>query len=168
MEGVVIFYNYIYDTSVHSAVPSVLRHGSQKASRCCTVTFFEQGEREREGKSRISAWRASLRSPSLSPYPVKEKDSWIPKMVLPFGRNKLVWREHHGTKLNAIGLTQSPYKAMDAESGVKLAFLPDRQQSDATAEEKSSREFLVLYHKYGASLLDIDSLFAKTRWRTSL
>ena len=94
--------------------------------------------------------------------PVKEKDSWIPKMVLAFGANKQFWGKRHSTKLNAIGLTQSPHKAMDAESGVKLAFLPDLQQSDAKAEKKSSREFLVLYHKYGASQLGVDSLFAKT------
>ena len=94
--------------------------------------------------------------------PVKEKDSWIPKMVLAFGANKQFWGKRHSTKLNAIGLTQSPHKAMDAESGVKLAFLPDLQQSDAKAEKRSSREFLVLYHKYGASQLGVDSLFAKT------
>ena len=94
--------------------------------------------------------------------PVKEKDSWIPKMEKAFGKNKRFWGKHHGTKLNAIGLTQSLHKAMDAESGIQLAFLPDLQQCHAKAEEKNSREFLVLYQKYGASQLDLDSLFAKT------
>ena len=79
-----------------------------------------------------------------------------------FGKNKRFWGKHHGTKLNAIGLTQSPHKAMDAESGIKLAFLPDLQQCHAKVQETNSREFLVLYHKYGASQLDHDSLFAKT------
>ena len=94
--------------------------------------------------------------------PVKEKDSWIPKMVLAFGASKQFWGKRHSTKLNAIGLTQSPHKAMDAESGVKLAFLPDLRQCHAKVQEKSSREFLVLYHKYGASQLDVHSLFAET------
>ena len=94
--------------------------------------------------------------------PVKKKDSWIPKMVLAFGASKQFWGKRHSTKLNAIGLTQSPHKAMDAESGVKLAFLPDLQQCHAKVQEKSSREFLVLYHKYGASQLDVHSLFAET------
>ena len=94
--------------------------------------------------------------------PVKEKDSWILKMVKAFGANKQFWDKHHGTKLNAIGLTPPPHKAMDAESGVKLAFLPDLQQCHAKSKKTSSREFLVLYHKYGASQLGVDSLFAKT------
>ena len=94
--------------------------------------------------------------------PVKEKNSWIPKMVLAFGANKQFWHKHHGTKLNAIGLTPPPHKAMDAESGVKLAFLPDLQQCHAKAEEKSACKFLVLYQKYGASQLSIHSLFAET------
>ena len=94
--------------------------------------------------------------------PFKEKDSWIPKMEKAFGKSKLFWGKHHGTKLNAIGLTQSPHKAMDAESWIKLAFLPDLQQCHAKVQAKSSREFMVLYHKYGASQLDVHSLFAET------
>ena len=58
-----------HDTGVHSVVPLVLCHGSQKASRCCTDTFFEQGERGSERKSRISAWAIIRQSPSLSPHP---------------------------------------------------------------------------------------------------
>ena len=80
-------------------------------------------------------------------------------MVLALGaKKKQFWRKHHGTKLNASGPTQSPHKAMDAEPKIKLIFLPDLQQCHAKAKEKKSREFLVLYQKYGASQLGLHSL----------
>ena len=67
--------------------------------------------------------------------PPKE-DSWTLKMVVAFGANKHFWREHHGTKLNDIGLIPPPHKAMDAESRIRLA-LPDLQQGHSKTKKKS-------------------------------
>ena len=94
--------------------------------------------------------------------PVKEKDKWIPKMILAFGGDARFWKKHHGTAVNASGLTGELHKAMDADSGMKLAFLPDLQKSHAKAKDKSSRKFLVLHQQHGAGRLNVDSLFAKT------
>ena len=64
--------------------------------------------------------------------------------------------------MNASGLTGELHKAVDADSGMKLAFLPDLQKSHAQMKKTSSRNFLVLHQRHGAGNLNVDSLFAKT------
>ena len=94
--------------------------------------------------------------------PVKEKDKWIPKMISAFGGNENFWKKHHGTTLNASGLTAELHKAMDADSGMKIAFLPDLQKSHAKMKKTSSRNFLVLHQRHGAGKLNVNSLFVET------
>ena len=85
--------------------------------------------------------------------PVKEKDKWIPKMISAVGGDALFWNKHHDTAVNASGLTGGLHKAMDADSGMKLAFLPDLQKSHAKMKKTSSRNFLVLHQRHGAGKL---------------